>query len=99
MILDVTVQGHRSALLTDSAVLGFRSIENVARRTLAMLNNALSLEGLRVTPGNRLEKLAGDLQGQHSFRVNDQWRIGFVWHDRKRLRGRNYRLSLNEGEQ
>jgi toxin HigB-1 len=60
----------------------FRSIENVARRKLAMLNNAQSLQDLRAPPGNRLEELAGDRQGQHSIRVNDQWRICFLWKDR-----------------
>jgi toxin HigB-1 len=60
----------------------FRSIENVAPRKLAMLNNAQSLQDLRVPPGNRLEELAGDRHGQHSIRINDQWRICFVWRDR-----------------
>lgn len=60
----------------------FRSIENVARRKLAMLNNAQSLQDLRVPPGNRLEELVGDRQGQHSIRINEQWRICFVWRDR-----------------
>jgi proteic killer suppression protein len=44
-----------------------------------MLDAAESLEDLRVPPGNRLEKLMGDRQGQHSIRVNDQWRICFRW--------------------
>ena len=57
----------------------FQSIEKVARRKLAMLNNAQSLQDLRVPPGNRLEELHGDRQGRHSIRVNDQWRICFVW--------------------
>jgi toxin HigB-1 len=47
-----------------------------------MLNNAQSLQDLRVPPGNRLAELVGDRKGQHSIRVNDQWRICFVWHDR-----------------
>jgi proteic killer suppression protein len=57
----------------------FQSIENGARRKLMMLNNAQSLQDLRVLPGNRLELLTGDRKGQHSIRVNDQWRICFVW--------------------
>jgi len=57
----------------------FQSIEKVARRKLAMLNNAQSLQDLRVPPGNRLEELHGGRQGQHSIRVNDQWRICIVW--------------------
>jgi len=46
-----------------------------------ILNNAANLNDLRVPPGNRLEALAGDRAGQYSIRVNDQWRICFVWHD------------------
>ncbi len=46
-----------------------------------ILNNAASLNDLRVPPGNRLEALAGDRTGQYSIRVNDQWRICFVWED------------------
>lgn len=57
----------------------FRSIENAARRKLTMLNNAQSLQDLRVPPGNRLEELRGDRRGQHSIRINEQWRICFVW--------------------
>jgi len=60
----------------------FQSIERVARRKLTMLNNAQAVQDLRVPPGNRLEQLAGDRQGQHSIRINDQWRICFVWRDR-----------------
>lgn len=44
-----------------------------------MLNNAQSLLDLRIPPGNRLEALKGDRRGQHSIRINDQWRICFVW--------------------
>jgi toxin HigB-1 len=70
------------ALFNRQQVSRFRSIENVARRKLTMLNNAQSLQDLRVPPGNRLEQLTGDRAGQHSIRVNDQWRICFVWRDR-----------------
>ena len=51
----------------------------VSLRKLAMLDAAESLSDLRVPPGNRLEKLGGDRSGQHSIRVNDQWRICFRW--------------------
>ena len=44
-----------------------------------ILNNAMSLNDLRVPPGNRLESLSGDREGQHSIRINDQWRICFAW--------------------
>lgn len=56
-------------------------IVKVANRKLAQLNAAVSLDDLRVPPGNRLESLAGDRAGQHSIRINDQWRLCFVWRD------------------
>ena len=46
-----------------------------------MLNNAQALADLRIPPGNRLEALKGDRAGQHSIRINDQWRICFEWHE------------------
>jgi proteic killer suppression protein len=52
-----------------------------ARRKLAMLDAATRLEDLRIPPSNRLEALRGDRAGQHSIRVNDQWRVCFVWRD------------------
>ena len=54
-------------------------IQTVARRKLRMLNNAQSLDDLRVPPGNRLEPLRGDRAGKFSIRINDQWRICFEW--------------------
>jgi toxin HigB-1 len=54
-------------------------IQRVALRKLAMLDAAEVLEDLRVPPGNRLEALKGDRAGQHSIRINQQWRICFVW--------------------
>ena len=50
-----------------------------AQRKLALLNAATALDDLRSPPGNRLEKLAKDRKGQHSIRINDQWRICFRW--------------------
>jgi proteic killer suppression protein len=55
------------------------NIQQVARRKLRMLNNARALNDLRVPPANRLEALHGSRVGQHSIRINDQWRICFVW--------------------
>ncbi len=52
---------------------------SVTKRKLAMLDGALALDDLKVPPGNRLEKLHGNRQGQHSIRINDQYRICFVW--------------------
>lgn len=56
-------------------------IQQTAFRKLRMLNNAQSMADLRVPPGNRLEKLSGDRAGQHSIRINQRWRICFVWRD------------------
>ncbi|MEL4358936.1 type II toxin-antitoxin system RelE/ParE family toxin [Luteococcus sp. H101] len=54
-------------------------IHRTANRKLHQLDAAVSLASLRVPPGNRLEALKGDRKGQHSIRINDQWRICFVW--------------------
>ncbi len=56
-------------------------IQQVARRKLLMLSAAVTLADLRVPPNNRLEALKGDRKGQHSIRVNDQWRLCFTWTD------------------
>ena len=55
--------------------------QRAALRKLVLLDAAESLDDLRVPPGNRLEKLAGVRAGQHSIRINDQWRICFRWRD------------------
>jgi len=54
-------------------------IQSVALRKLRMLNNAYSINDLRSPPANRLEKLSADRAGQHSIRINDAWRVCFVW--------------------
>lgn len=56
-------------------------IQQVALRKLRMINNAKNLNDLRIPPANNLEKLKGDREGQHSVRINDQWRICFKWKD------------------
>lgn len=56
-------------------------IQQVALRKLRMLNRAETLQDLRVPPANRLERLVGDREGQYSIRVNNQWRICFLWQD------------------
>jgi proteic killer suppression protein len=56
-------------------------IQQTALRKLRMLNNAMSLNDLRVPPANRLEKLTGKWAGQYSIRINDQWRICFEWQE------------------
>ena len=67
------------ALFRRNRVARFVNIEAVARRKLDQLNAATTLDFLRVPPGNRLEALAGSRKGQHSLRVNDQYRVCFVW--------------------
>lgn len=56
-------------------------IQQRARRKLRMIDAANVIDDLRIPPSNRLEKLKGDRRGQHSIRINDQWRICFVWND------------------
>lgn len=58
-----------------------QDIQQVALRKLRMLNRAITLQDLRVSPANRLEKLSGDRVGQYSIRINDQWRICFEGQD------------------
>ena len=67
------------ALFHDEVVPRFRAIERAARRKLLYLNQARTLTDLKVPPGNHLEALKGSRAGQHSIRVNDQWRICFQW--------------------
>ncbi len=64
-------------------------VQSTALRKLRYLNNAATLDDLRAPPGNRLEALKGDRAGQHSIRVNDQWRIVFIWKD-----GRAFEVSV-----
>ncbi|MEY3713852.1 MAG: hypothetical protein RL321_1472 [Pseudomonadota bacterium] len=66
-------------LFTSRTVARFRNIERVARRKLLQIHAATELASLRIPPGNRLESLKGNRKGQHSIRVNDQWRICFKW--------------------
>jgi toxin HigB-1 len=66
-------------------------IQNVARRKLRMIAAAININDLRQPPGNRLEKLSGDREGQYSIRVNDQWRICFVWDS-----GNAYRVEMTD---
>ncbi|SFF15777.1 type II toxin-antitoxin system RelE/ParE family toxin [Nitrosomonas sp. Nm166] len=69
------------SLFEGNRVARFANIKSVAERKLGMLNAAYKLQDLRSPPGNRLEALAGDRAGQHSIRINDQWRVCFVWTD------------------
>ena len=55
--------------------------QQVALRKLRMVNNAKTINDLRIPPANRLEKLTGNRLGQYSIRINDQWRVCFIWKD------------------
>ena len=68
-------------LFNDYNVRRFKNFEQVARRKLLYLHRATLLQELRVPPGNRLEALKGDRKGQHSIRINGQWRLCFLWKD------------------
>ncbi len=68
-------------LFSDRDVKRFRSISRKARIKLEILNATVSLDGLKVPPGNRLETLKGDRKGQYSIRIDSQWRICFKWED------------------
>jgi len=69
-------------LFNDFSIRKFSGISKTARLKLEVLNAAVSLNSLRVPPGNRLEQLKGNRKRQHSIRINDQWRICFVWKDK-----------------
>ncbi len=70
------------AIWSGNAKKGFPAdLVRPAQRKLAMLAAAVDLSALRQPPGNQLEALKGDRAGQHSIRINDQWRICFVWRD------------------
>jgi proteic killer suppression protein len=60
----------------------FANIRGVAERKLQQLDSAVTLEFLRSPPGNRLEALTGDRAGQYSIRINEQWRVCFVWSEK-----------------
>ncbi|HQR86497.1 MAG: excinuclease ABC subunit A [Burkholderiales bacterium 35-55-47] len=72
---------NTEALFHSCVVPRFRNIERVARRKLLQLHAATDLVSLRIPPGNMLEALKGGRAGQHSMRINAQWRICFVWRE------------------
>ncbi|MCS0661092.1 type II toxin-antitoxin system RelE/ParE family toxin [Massilia terrae] len=67
------------ALFEGNRIARFANIRSAAERKLSLLHSAQDLHDLTVPPGNRLKSLAGKRAGQHSIRINDQWRICFVW--------------------
>lgn len=89
------IKSFRSAdterLFNREWVKQFQAFERAARKKLEMLNAAADLQDLAVPPGNRLEKLKGDRNEQHSIRINDQWRVCFVWKD-----GDAYKVEITD---
>jgi proteic killer suppression protein len=84
-ILGVVIKSFKcpatEKLFGDERVPRFVNIQDTARRKLLMLAAAKLLSDLRVSPGNRLEKLTGNRNGQYGILINDQWRVCFVWHE------------------
>ena len=70
---------NTEALYSGKTVKPFSGFRKAAERKLTMLDSAAELRDLLAPPANRLEKLKGDRAGQHSIRINDQWRICFIW--------------------
>ena len=68
-----------------------QSVQRLARKKLIMLDAATTINDLRIPPGNRLESLKGDRKGQHSIRINEQWRVCFIWND-----GNVYDVEITE---
>jgi proteic killer suppression protein len=85
IVSDVVIKGFRCAetrrLFETGRSKRFGSISKVATRKLAQLDAAETLDFLRSPPGNRLEELRRDRAGQYSIRINDQWRLCFIWTD------------------
>jgi proteic killer suppression protein len=81
--LNIVIRGFRDKkterFFAGEVVKEFSSFRKAAERKLTMLDNAANLKDLLSPAGNRLERLKGDRIGQHSIRINDQWRICFVW--------------------
>ena len=68
-----------------------KNLWKIAVRKLDQIDSIIKLEELRIPPGNRLEKLKGDREGQYSIRINDQWRICFVWRE-----GNAYQVEITD---
>jgi len=72
---------NTQALFEGRSVPQYQAFRSQAERKLQLLDSAVTLDFLRSPPGNRLEALKGSREGQHSIRINSQWRLCFVWND------------------
>ncbi|NOT72349.1 MAG: plasmid maintenance system killer protein [Hyphomicrobium sp.] len=79
MIISFADDATADFVLTGKTKKGWQAASSVALRKIDALRAAVHLEDLRVPPNNRLEALKGDREGQHSIRINDQWRLCFRW--------------------
>jgi proteic killer suppression protein len=79
MIQSVADEQTEAFYRTGKTTAGYQMVAKIALRKLDMMDAAKVLDDLRVPPGNKLEKLRGHRSGQHSIRINDQWRICFRW--------------------
>lgn len=86
--------GDTEKLFHGQRVRRFQSSERTALRKLIHLNQARFLSDLGAIPGNRLELLKGDRDGQHSIRINDQYRICFLWKENDRRAGDAYEVEI-----
>ena len=73
--------GETEKLFHGMPIKQFEAFERIARRKLEMVNASVSVTDLKVPPGNRLERLKGNRSKYYSIRINDQWRICFIWKD------------------
>ncbi len=83
IVVIVSFKSDETRLVFDGSISRYYppDIQRISLRKLLLLDAATSVKDLRVPPGNGLEKLVGDRKGQYSIRVNNQWRICFVWTD------------------
>jgi toxin HigB-1 len=79
MIIDFADQETADFYRTEKTKKGWQSVAGVAKRKLDMVNDATKLRDLEMPPKNRLKPLTGTRKGQHSIRINDQWRVCFRW--------------------
>jgi proteic killer suppression protein len=91
MVIKSFRSGDTERIFNDLPSNPFQSIHSIERRKLLSLNAATSLNDLRAVPGNRFEALKRDRAGQHAIRVNDQYRICFVWRE-----GDSYEVEITK---